>query len=125
MITVTRRYHFESGHFLPLVKPPHKCAEQHGHNYEMEITVAGHVGQDGFLVDFFDLDAMLAPVLKLVDHKNLNTVPGLENPTVENIVVWMAEKLRRRIPETSNSTITRLMAVRVYETKDCWADWLA
>jgi 6-pyruvoyltetrahydropterin/6-carboxytetrahydropterin synthase len=110
--TITRRYHFESAHFLPHVPEGHKCKRMHGHNYELEVTVDGPVGDDGFIMDFWTLDEAVAPLLALVDHRTLNDVPGLENPTAENIGAWFLSRLAG----------TGASATRIYETKDCWAD---
>jgi len=114
-MSVTRRYHFEAGHWLPNVPEGHKCKRQHGHNYELEVTVSGVPdNRTGFIIDFWDLDKVVHPVIELVDHRNLNDIGGLENPTAENIALWFVEHLW--VP---HATISR---VRVYETKDCWAD---
>lgn len=110
--TITKRYSFEAGHYLPKVPPGHKCARQHGHNYEVELTVGGNVGADGFIIDFADIDERMLPLIDKIDHRNLNDISGLENPTAENIGAWFLDRL------ASNG----VTAVRVYETKDCWAD---
>lgn len=114
MTTITRRYHFESAHWLPGVPETHKCHRQHGHNYELEITVSGPVDpKTGFVIDFWDLDTLVNPWIERVDHRTLNDIKGLENPTAENIAKWFIEKL---------ASAVNVSAVRVYETKNCWAD---
>lgn len=112
--SVTRKYHFESAHFLPKVREGHKCARMHGHNYEMEVHVSGLVGEDGFIIDFWDLDKVVQPLIDKVDHRTLNNIPGLENPTAENIAEWFLRELR-----IAGCEVTR---VRIYETKECWSD---
>ena len=112
MITITRRYHFESAHWLPYVAENHKCHRIHGHNYEVEITVLSPLQANGFLIDFWDLDKVVQPLIDLVDHRCLNDVPGLQNPTAELIAAWFLERL------ASNNVV----AIRLYETKDCWSD---
>lgn len=110
--TISRRYHFESAHWLPMVGDDHKCHRIHGHNYELEITVSGELRPNGFLIDFWDLDKEVQPLIEAVDHRVLNDIDGLHNPTAELIAAWFLEKLQ----------FTGVSAVRVYETKDCWAD---
>lgn len=110
MTSITRRYHFEAAHFLPHVREGHKCRRMHGHNYELEVTVTGPVGPDGFIIDFWDLDAIVNPLVERIDHRTLNDIAGLDNPTAENIAAWFLDLL----PNASK--------VRCYETKDCWAD---
>src|SRR5215472_14454822 len=111
--TVTRRYHFEAGHWLPKVRDGHKCKRPHGHNYELEVTIGGNVGNDGFIIDFWDLDDIVMPLLQRVDHRMLNEVAGLDNPTAENIALWFYDLLATQGMQPS--------AVTIYETKDCWA----
>jgi 6-pyruvoyltetrahydropterin/6-carboxytetrahydropterin synthase len=115
---ITRRYHFESAHFLPRVPDGHKCKRMHGHNYETEITVEGTLNDAGFIIDFWDLDKYVQPLIDGIDHQTLNNIPGLENPTAEHIAAWIMLNLQRRLP----NEIGRIVAVRIYETKDCWAD---
>jgi 6-pyruvoyltetrahydropterin/6-carboxytetrahydropterin synthase len=113
--TITKLYHFEAGHYLPKVPKGHKCERQHGHNYVLQIKVRlpdGVVQENGFVVDFWDLDAIVNPIVAVVDHRNLNDIPGLENPTAELIALWFLNQL------ISHDVV----AVRVYETPECWAE---
>lgn len=109
-LSITRRYHFESAHFLPNVPEGHKCKRMHGHNYEMEVTVMGPVDRVGFIIDFWDLDKIVQPIIELVDHRVLND--AIMNPTAEHIAVWFLDKL----PHPG------IVNIRIYETKDCWCD---
>lgn len=109
--TISRRYHFEAAHWLPHVAPTHKCRRLHGHNYEVELTVAGTVGDNGFIVDFWDVDKAVQPLIEQVDHRTLNEIGGLENPTAELIAAWFLTRLG----------VHGVVTVRLYETKDCWA----
>lgn len=109
-MTISRTYRFESAHRLPKLPETHKCHHTHGHNYRVVISVIGKLDERGFVMDFAELDAVVQPVIKEVDHKMLNEVPGLENPTAEIIAEWFLE----RVPQAS--------FVRVYENDDCWAE---
>ncbi len=117
--TVTRRYHFESAHWLPKVPETHRCRRPHGHNYFSDITITDDfVDPNGFIIDFWDLDKIVQPLLDLVDHHTLNNVEGLENPTAELIAMWFAHKIHSQLPGSLS-----VHHVRVYETRDCWADY--
>lgn len=110
--TITRRYHFEAAHFLPFVADDHKCRRLHGHNYEIEVTITDQVKADGFLIDFADLDKVVNPIIDRIDHRCLNDIYGLENPTAELIAAWFLDQL-------ANHSVT---VIRCYETKDCYAE---
>src|ERR1700754_785360 len=121
-VTVVRRYHFESAHFLPKVHDQHKCKRMHGHNYEMEVSIRGDVAENGFLMDFWDLDAIVDPIVKRVDHRTLNDIDGLENPTAELIACWFLEHIIDALEEgLAAGTTLQVDYVKIYETKDCWA----
>lgn len=98
-----------------------KCANLHGHNYVLEVVVAGEVDQaSGYVLDLKVLsDIMNGQVIRDVDHRNLNTdVPWLSGriPTAENLAVTFWERLQPELPEGL------LWTVRVWETDKNWAE---
>ncbi len=107
---IGRTYRFESAHHLPHLPDGHKCKNLHGHNYRVEIVVAGTLDARGFVRDFAEIDAELMPLVRQVDHKLLNDIPGLENPTAEVIAAWFFER------------IEGCESVRIYENDECWAE---
>jgi 6-pyruvoyltetrahydropterin/6-carboxytetrahydropterin synthase len=107
---IGRTYRFESAHHLPNVPSGHRCRNLHGHNYRLEIVVRGPLDARGFVKDFAEIDAEVGPLLKQVDHRLLNDVEGLANPTAEIIAAWFFDR------------IADCESVRVYENDDCWAE---
>ncbi|MBP9086630.1 MAG: 6-carboxytetrahydropterin synthase QueD [Kofleriaceae bacterium] len=96
---LSRSYRFESAHFLPNVPPGHKCANMHGHSYNIEIVIEGDIDpHTGWLMDFADIDVHVAPLVKILDHHVLNEVVGLSNPTSELLAVWLWGKLTATLP---------------------------
>jgi len=88
----------------------------HGHSYRVELKLEGAVDpHSGFVADFFDIEAAFHPLLGTMDHHCLNDISGLENPTAENIAVWIWERVKPALPQ--------LASVIVYETQDCWAEY--
>lgn len=113
---ITQAFRFEAAHRLPGVPPSHRCYALHGHSYRVELTLEGPVDPaTGFVVDFFAVEAAFAPVLARLDHRYLNEIDGLTNPTVELIAVWIWERTQAALPQLAH--------VRVFETADCWADY--
>jgi len=98
-----------------------KCANLHGHNYVVEVVVAGEVDPaTGYVLDLKQLsDVIGARIIEDVDHRNLNTdVPWLEAliPTAENLAVAFWERIESELPAGS------LRSVRLWETDKNWAE---
>ena len=98
-----------------------KCANVHGHNYVLEVVVAGEVQQaTGYVMDLKQLsDVIHRRVIEDVDHRNLNTdVPWLQGciPTAENLALAFWERISSELPEGL------LRSVRLWETDKNWAE---
>mgnify|MGYP001552428997 CR=1 FL=1 len=94
-----RTYRFEAAHFLPNVPPGHKCARMHGHSYEIGIAIEGEVDPDrGWVMDFAAIDEHVTPIIKQLDHRVLNEIDGLANPTSELLAVWLWKVLAPLLP---------------------------
>lgn len=106
---IFKTFRFESAHHLPNVPPGHKCGRLHGHSYVVEIHVTGPLGATSqWVVDFADIAAAFEPLLDALDHRCLNEVEGLENPTCERVAIWIWDRLKPRLPALSS--------VHVHET---------
>src|SRR4051812_12086201 len=101
---------FEAAHSLPHVAPDHKCARLHGHSYRVVIHVNGPDDPvTGMVLDFADISAAVKPIVDGdLDHRYLNDIPGLENPTSEQVARWLWERLKPQLE--------LLSAVQVRET---------
>ncbi len=132
MIYLTRREHFCSSHrlFNPSFSDEKnrevygKCASPngHGHNYELEVTVAGDPDPEtGMILDLKKLSEIVeTEILEKVDHKHLNVDVGFLRgiiPTAENLAMVFWQILKPHI------TAGRLYSVRVYETPNNYAEY--
>lgn len=113
-VELSKDYGFEAAHRLPNAPPGHKCQRMHGHSYRVEITIAGEVdAHAGWLQDFADITAVVEPLLKReLDHRTLNDVPGLENPTAELLCAWLWSRLRPQLPNLGAITVHETCAAR-------------
>ena len=135
MIFLTRRATFSAAHYYwnPAWSPEEnervfgKCANRngHGHNYTLEVTVAGETDPvTGFVVDLKALkDVIEREVLDAWDHRHLNleTEDFREQvPTTENIAIAAWKRLETAIAASGGARLNR---VRVYETPEIFAEY--
>ncbi len=103
---IYKEFHFEAAHHLPNVPEGHKCARLHGHSFHVRIVLSGEIGaKSGWLMDFAELKHYFAPLHEQLDHRYLNEVPGMENPTSEIIARWIWERLLPDLPQLSSVEI--------------------
>lgn len=96
---IFKTFTIEAAHRLPNVPAGHKCERLHGHSYRVEVHVHGPVGKDtGWIVDFAEITNAFQSLFEQLDHHYLNEVDGLSNPTSENIVRWVWDRLRPKLP---------------------------
>ncbi len=101
MIEIYRDFHFDAAHRLPFVPEGHKCGRMHGHTYRLRVWCRGPINAEGMVVDYAVIAEKVGVVLDRVDHRVLNEVPGLENPTTEVLAPWLFEQIRSVLPEVS------------------------
>ncbi|KFE70247.1 6-carboxytetrahydropterin synthase QueD [Hyalangium minutum] len=103
---IFKAFTFEAAHRLPFTPEGHKCRRLHGHSFSVEIHIRGAVDpQVGWIRDFADLKAAFQPLHETLDHHYLNEVPGLENPTSENLARWIWQRLKPSLPELSSVVV--------------------
>lgn len=101
-------FNFCSAHRLPFYDGP--CFRMHGHNYRLQVTISGKVNpKDGMIMDFEIIRKKVWELaLAQCDHHTLNDF--MENPTAENLVTWMWERLQPSLPG--------LKELRLWETPE-------
>ena len=94
-----KTFQFEAAHLLPLLPKTHKCRRLHGHSFVVEVAVEGDCDPRlGWLMDYADISAAFRPIWEKLDHRYLNEIAGLKNPTSENLAVWIWRRLKPKLP---------------------------
>jgi len=110
---ISAEYSFAAGHALRGYKG--KCENVHGHNYKVQVTVAGErLNSIGLLMDFVDLRATIKALADRLDHRFLNDLPPFDqlNPSAENLAKYFCDGLDLQVREQG----LRVRAVTVWET---------
>ena len=103
---IFKEFSIEAAHWLPNVPAGHKCGRLHGHSFHIELHVCGPVDPHfGWVVDFADIKAAFKAIEDQIDHRCLNEVAGLENPTSEHLARWLWQKLRPALPALSKVVV--------------------
>ncbi|MBW1758825.1 MAG: 6-carboxytetrahydropterin synthase QueD [Deltaproteobacteria bacterium] len=113
--------HFAAAHKLKMVAQ--KCENLHGHNWKVEVCVAGEtLDKAGVLMDFGDVKKYLAEIMQKLDHKYLNELDYFEGgqPTSENIAIFIVKELQASLDHTS----VKVSRVNVWESENACASYI-
>jgi 6-pyruvoyltetrahydropterin/6-carboxytetrahydropterin synthase len=100
-------FRFAASHFL--TKYHGKCENLHGHNYKVIVIIEGPIREDGMVMDFKEIKTIVNEnVIDKIDHTHLNDL--LDNPSAENLAVWMWDELKELMP--------MLKSIQIFETED-------
>ena len=99
---IFKEFTIEAAHRLPNLPDDHKCRRLHGHSFRIGVYVRGELDPvTGWVMDFADLSRAFAPIFEQLDHRYLNEVAGLENPTSEVLAQWIWQRLHPSLPALS------------------------
>ncbi|MBX2974758.1 MAG: 6-carboxytetrahydropterin synthase QueD [Ignavibacteriaceae bacterium] len=130
---IAKEFRWEMGHRLPFHQG--KCVNLHGHSYKMLVEVEGDLDKDGMVVDYYDLKAIINPIVEELDHaylvwrddtqliealKMLNSKKVIidYHSTAENMCLYFLDKIQTAgLPKNVSK-----VKVRIYETEDDYAE---
>ena len=105
---IYKKYFFDAAHFMPNFEKTHKYSKVHGHSYEMIIKISGNPDKkNNWIINYDEIDNIIIPIVNQLDHRTLNEISGLENPTAENIAKWFWKKIKKKIINLTSIEIYR------------------
>lgn len=134
MVRIGKEFVWEMSHRLPFHEGP--CKNIHGHTYKMLLELVGEVNENRMLIDFYDIEKIVRPLLDKIDHsflvdsnddlmlnflkENQFKYYEIDNfSTAEDMSAYFLEILK---PEFQKFDNLKEMKIRVYETADAWAE---
>jgi 6-pyruvoyltetrahydropterin/6-carboxytetrahydropterin synthase len=103
---IFRIYHLQCARRLSALPDVHPCSRLHGHSFRIEVHVSGPLDASfGWVVDFAEIDAAWQPIHARLDHRYLNDIAGLENPTSELLSMWLWVQLKPALPGLSRIVV--------------------
>jgi 6-pyruvoyltetrahydropterin/6-carboxytetrahydropterin synthase len=133
---IAKEYRWEMGHRLPFHKG--LCRNIHGHSYRMVVEITGELNKNGMIIDFFDLNKIVKPIIEKYDHaflcwngdkkvldfltKNkMKKVVVDYHSTVENICADFVDILTNKLLDIKNNKFEEL-TVKIYESPNAFAE---
>jgi 6-pyruvoyltetrahydropterin/6-carboxytetrahydropterin synthase len=105
---IYKEFSFEAAHFLPSAPPGHPNARVHGHSFRVCVTLDGEPDETtGVVMHLDDVESAVADAREALDHRFLNEVDGLSQPTLERISIWLWERLHNRLPGLAEIEVAR------------------
>jgi 6-pyruvoyltetrahydropterin/6-carboxytetrahydropterin synthase len=101
-VRLSKTFRFEAAHDLPTFPPGHKCRRLHGHSFRFEVVAEGEVDPArGYLIDYAQIKQAVQPLVDQLDHRYLNEIEGLANPTSEMLASWLWDQIKPALPQLS------------------------
>lgn len=105
---ITQSAHFDAAHFLDVGPAGSTYRRMHGHSFRVEATIRGKAEAPvGWVTDFGPFEEALKVIATGLDHATLNEKPGLESPTLENLCLYIADRLRPAFPGLCRVVVSR------------------
>ena len=106
---ITKQATFDAAHHFPNEPEGSIYRRIHGHSFTVEATVRAEVldAEHGWVADLGALDQALKAAAEVLDHGMLNEQPGLELPSLENLCLWFAGRLKADWPGLCRITVAR------------------
>ncbi len=99
---------FDAAHRLPHGSMESGHVRLHGHSFQVEATLRGAAdAHAGWVTDLGALEKALSEASKELDHSLLNDHPDLENPTLEALCLWFANRLKTALPALVRIAVSR------------------
>lgn len=108
MVEISHAFGFDAAHSFECFPDGHPNRRMHGHSFQVEVAVRGSPDPaTGFVVEFSQLEAACGALRSALDHRVLNEIAGLEQPSLERLSVWIWDRLAGSVARLARVTVRR------------------
>ena len=99
LIEIEKDFQFEAAHYFGHDDANDLFKQIHGHSFKGKVTIIGDPQQEkGWIKDLWKIDQIIKDVVEPLDHCLLNDIEGLSAPALEQIALWIFERLEPKLP---------------------------
>lgn len=103
---ITQEFRFDAAHFL--LSGPDGNRRVHGHSFSAEVTLRGEPDpKTGMVQDLGAVQSALSRLAEILDHRVLNDIPGLGEPTLENLAAFIFRRVKQQLPGVARVCVRR------------------
>ena len=108
IVELTYGFGFDAAHRFDAFPEGHPNRRMHGHSFQVEVAVRGTPDPTtGFVVDFTQMQSTCGALRDMLDHRVLNEIPALEQPSLERLSIWIWKHLAETLPSLVRVTVRR------------------
>jgi 6-pyruvoyltetrahydropterin/6-carboxytetrahydropterin synthase len=108
IVELTYAFGFDAAHRFDAFPVGHPNRRMHGHSFQVEVAVRGTPDPTtGFVVEFTQIETVCGDLRDTLDHRVLNEIKALEQPSLERLSIWIWEHLAGKIPSLVRVTVRR------------------
>jgi 6-pyruvoyltetrahydropterin/6-carboxytetrahydropterin synthase len=108
IVELTYAFGFDAAHRFDAFPVGHPNRRMHGHSFQVEVAVRGTPDPTtGFVVEFTQIETACGALRDTLDHRVLNEIKALEQPSLERLSIWIWEHLAEKIPSLARVTVRR------------------
>lgn len=108
VVELTYAFGFDAAHCFDSFPVDHPNRRMHGHSFQVEVAIRGTPDPaTGFVVEFSRVEAACGALRAMLDHRVLNEIEALGQPSLERLSIWIWEHLTEKIPGLARVTVRR------------------
>ncbi|HTE13990.1 MAG TPA: 6-carboxytetrahydropterin synthase [Burkholderiales bacterium] len=107
-VEISYAFGFDAAHRFATTRSGHKYSGIHGHSFQCQVTLRGTPrAPHGFVADLGQVERSCLALRKQLDHKLLNKIKYLNNPSLEHLAIWIWQRLATKLPGLARVSVRR------------------